>query len=200
MESPVYSPSYDAAESPSTAAKRSRRFTPEEDALIKDLVENKKISPWSEVAKYIPGRTGPQCRDRYNSYLYSSTSSKSWTAAEDKIIVDKYKEFGPRWVLISRFLPGRNGNSIKNRWHKALVKYHGISHNSVKQERRNKNDKFGVTSPGSPAPAEKSIEQAPVAELDNVTQSLINDVFSAFEVEVDSCDLFNNDFEMLTYF
>lgn len=124
-----------------------KRFTKEEDDLIKDLVENKKISPWSEVAKHLPGRNANQCRDRYNNYLYTKTKKDPWTHQEDLLIVEKYKEFGPRWVLISQFLPGRSGMNIKNRWHKALTKYHGIKHNESKLERRSKNIKWEKNEP-----------------------------------------------------
>ncbi|EAY05685.1 Myb-like DNA-binding domain containing protein [Trichomonas vaginalis G3] len=157
------------------------RFTPEEDAMIKDLVENKKISPWSEVAKYLPGRTGNQCRDRYNSYLYANTSSKSWTIEEDKMIVEKYKEFGPRWVLISKFIPGRNGNSIKNRWHKALVKYHGIKHNNVKQERRNKNLKYCLNCPATQPVNNEDINFL----IDQLVKNIPDD--SEMNIDLDSC-------------
>lgn len=120
---------------------KTRRFTPMEDALIKELVEVQKTRPWSKVAEYLPGRTGPQCRDRYNSALYQRSETRRWTQEEDDLLVQKYKEYGPRWVFISKFFKGRNGNSIKNSWYKSLCQYHNISHRSIKQIRRNKDIK-----------------------------------------------------------
>lgn len=134
---------------------KKRRFTQEEDALIKKLVEEKKYSSWEEVARHVPGRTGCQCRDRYNSYLFNEAkNTKRWTEEEDRLLVQKYKELGPHWVKISEFFNGRTGNQIKNRWHKSLVQYHGISHNSVKQERRSKKVKFQQSK--SPEPQENA--------------------------------------------
>lgn len=170
---------------------RNRRFKPEEDALIKDLVENKHISPWSAVAKHLPGRTGPQCRDRYNSYLYEDTISKKWSTREDEIIISKYREFGPRWVLISQFLPGRNGNSVKNRWHKSLVKYHGIKHKEVKIERRSKNLKHNKT-PTAESPISEEADVQPsmhVEELENLSNSVLSNVFTNFDSESDISEL-----------
>lgn len=135
----------EAAEKPKATAYK--RFTKEEDDLIRDLVEFQKVSPWTEVAKHLPGRTAAQCRDRYNGYLCQPILKKPWTPEEDELIIAKYKEFGPRWVMISQFLPGRSGTNIKNRWHKALVKYHGIEHNEIKQERRSKNIKWEKQEP-----------------------------------------------------
>lgn len=192
----MYASSFEQV-TPKVPQTKSRRFTPEEDALIKDLVENKKISPWSAVAQFLPGRTGPQCRDRYNSYLFENTSSKRWTPEEDKIIVEKYREFGPRWVMISQFLPGRNGNSIKNRWHKSLVKYHGISHKEVKQERRNKNLKYCIkkSQPENSFELMNDVE----AEIDELANTLVENVLSSFESESEASDMFNDCFEFNTF-
>ena len=121
---------------------KKRRFTPEEDDIIKRIVGSRQCPNWEEVAKYVPGRTSRQCRDRYNSYLFKEVKQRPWTIEEDTIIVEKYKLFGPKWVKISQFLNDRNGNQVKNRWHKGLVQYHGIEHGNIKQERRSKKVKW----------------------------------------------------------
>lgn len=126
--------------------RHSNRFTPQEDALLKELVKNKQNKTWKEIAQFLPGRTACQCRDRYNQYLFKDVVSKPWTVDEDRIIIEKYREFGPHWVKISQFLPGRSGNNVKNRWNSALLQYHGIEHNNVKQERRSKREKWETTS------------------------------------------------------
>lgn len=121
----------------------SNRFTPEEDALIKELVNNKQQhKTWKQIAEYLPGRTACQCRDRYNQYLFKKLSTEPWSPDEDKIIIEKFQLYGPKWVKISEFLPGRSGNNVKNRWNGALRKYHGIEHNITKQVRRSRYDKW----------------------------------------------------------
>ncbi|OHS97230.1 hypothetical protein TRFO_36583 [Tritrichomonas foetus] len=99
-----------------------KRFTLEEDALLKKLVLQEKISTWEEIATFMPGRNGRQCRDRFNNYLYTSISKNPWTDQEDDIIIKKYYEIGPHWTEISKFLVGRSGNNVKNRFHKHLIR------------------------------------------------------------------------------
>ena len=98
-----------------------QRFTPLEDMIIRNLAVNRQLS-WDDIAKQLPGRTGRQCRDRYNKYLTTFVVNREWTDEEDNIIIQKYKELGPRWTQIAQFLEGRNGNNVKNRWYKHLKK------------------------------------------------------------------------------
>lgn len=99
-----------------------KRFTPEEDSKLKELCNIPDLVNWEDVAKQMPGRTARQCRDRYNATLKNYIEKKPWTKEEDAIIIEKYKEIGPRWVTISTFLVGRSGNNVKNRWHKHINK------------------------------------------------------------------------------
>ncbi|KAK8841305.1 hypothetical protein M9Y10_027508 [Tritrichomonas musculus] len=99
-----------------------KRFTEEEDNLLKHVIQELHIHNWSEVARYLPGRTARQCRDRYNSYLFKEISNKPWTDEEDAIILSQYPIYGTHWVKISKFLVGRSGNNVKNRWYKYLSK------------------------------------------------------------------------------
>ena len=47
---------------------------------------------------------------------------KNWTKEEDQIIIEKYRQYGPRWTVISNFLDARSGNNVKNRWYKYILK------------------------------------------------------------------------------
>jgi hypothetical protein len=70
----------------------------------------------------MPNRTARQCRDRYKNYLLDSLVCDAWAPGEDAIIVEKFREIGPKWVEIAKYLNGRSGNHVKNRWHKHLSK------------------------------------------------------------------------------
>lgn len=105
-----------------TSSTLRKRFTIEEDNSLKHVVHDLGIRNWEDVAAYIPGRTARQCRDRYNNYLFKEISTSTFTPEEDAIILQKYSEIGPHWVAISKFLNGRSGNNVKNRWYKFLSK------------------------------------------------------------------------------
>ena len=101
---------------------RKQKFTKKEDAQLIRLVKKYGISNWEEVSRHMQRRTARQCRDRYNNYLCDDFKKGSWTENEDKLIISLYHKIGPHWLSISKSLPGRSGNDIKNRWHKTLVK------------------------------------------------------------------------------
>lgn len=101
-----------------------RKFTPEEDqALIYFVCKNGSYD-WKKISEYMPGRTAKQCRDRYCNYLSEKTINEPWKKEEDEILL-KYLSFvGPKWVEISKHIPGRSGSNVKNRWYKHLCKYY----------------------------------------------------------------------------
>jgi hypothetical protein len=59
----------------------------------------------------------------------------NWREDEDKIIFRLYREFGPKWTEMTKYLPERTENSIKNRFYstirKAKVKSSDESSNSA---------------------------------------------------------------------
>ncbi|OHT11201.1 Myb-like DNA-binding domain containing protein [Tritrichomonas foetus] len=128
---------------PNTARKR---FTEEEDDTLKDVVKTLGIHNWVEIAKKMPGRSAQQCRDRYNNYLFKEISTSAFTPEEDSIILQKYNDLGPHWVSISKFLVGRSGNNVKNRWYKFLAKLSTDSlQKPVMQTRKQTSDRLNNT-------------------------------------------------------
>jgi Myb-like DNA-binding protein FlbD len=160
------------------------RFTEEEDNLIRKLVEVDKLPSWDEVAKFVAGRTGRQCRDRYNGYLFGNqynvvTKNKRFTEAEDDLLIEKYKEFGPRWVKISEFIPGRTGCQLKNRWHKELRNRTNVEYTLTKQERRSKRKKYDMSDEKSASKSEYSVTS--------------EDIFSISSIIEENSSIFNED-------
>jgi hypothetical protein len=98
------------------------KFTPDEDLQLRSLVERFGTKNWEEIARMIPARSARQCRDRYKNYLTDTVIPTPWTPEEDKLLIEKFHQIGPKWVEIGKLLSGRSGNNVKNRWHKHLCK------------------------------------------------------------------------------
>lgn len=104
--------------SPSSQKQKRQKFTSEEDDIIIQLVGDNKFPNWNEIATHIKGRTGRQCRERYQHYLSPNLSCEPWTLQEDRIIFRLFKMYGSQWALIAQHFNGRRtNNSIKNRWY-----------------------------------------------------------------------------------
>lgn len=93
-----------------------KKFSPEEDEKLKNLVEKIGSKKWEIIAKEMPGRTGRQCRDRYQNYLIPGFFNGQWSQQEDELLLKKFIEFGSQWSKITPFFSNRSANALKNRW------------------------------------------------------------------------------------
>lgn len=93
----------------------------EDQMLIQLVLENGDDGKWSHIAKKMNiNRSGKQCRERYHNHLKPEIKKGNWTKEEDALIIELSNKIGNQWARISKFLPGRSDNAIKNRFHAIL--------------------------------------------------------------------------------
>ena len=71
---------------------------------------------WEQIAKEMPGRTGRQCRDRYQNYLIPGFFNGQWSKTEDDLLLKLYVQHGSQWSKMAQFFKNRSANALKNRW------------------------------------------------------------------------------------
>lgn len=99
-------------------------WTKEEDTLLLTLVHTMQWPmKWTVVSHSLPDRTGKQCRERYVNHLNPRLKSSDWTPLEDATIFHLYNTIGSHWAKMSKIIPGRTDNGIKNRFHNIRRQY-----------------------------------------------------------------------------
>eukprot|EP00924_Labyrinthula_sp_SR-Ha-C_P004523 snap_masked-scaffold_1-processed-gene-3.22-mRNA-1 protein AED:0.02 eAED:0.02 QI:0/-1/0/1/-1/1/1/0/353 len=96
--------------------KKRGAWSPEEDAMLIELVKKLDKSNWGDLAIHIEGRSAKQCRERWFFNLDPSIKKTEWTKAEDELLLSLQKAEGNCWARISTHLPGRTENAVKTRY------------------------------------------------------------------------------------
>jgi hypothetical protein len=106
------------AESPSKRKSGPKAWTKDEDVTLLRMFQQMQMPmKWSVVALSLPGRTGKQCRERYVNHLNPRLKVSEWNPIEDATIFHLYGTTGSHWSSMSKVIPGRTDNGIKNRFH-----------------------------------------------------------------------------------
>jgi hypothetical protein len=95
-------------------------WTIEEDRRLLDWVKIHGPSKWTACSEHIVGRSGKQCRERWNYTLNPKIVKGNWKIEEDFKIFIIFKIFGGKWSKIACFFQGRTENAIKNRFYSTL--------------------------------------------------------------------------------
>lgn len=93
-----------------------RKWTEEEDALLKAAVNRHDGKNWKVIADEVPGRNHVQCLQRWKKVLKPGLVKGHWTAEEDELLKKVVSEGYKNWGDVAAKIEGRTAKQCRERW------------------------------------------------------------------------------------
>lgn len=116
LENKNFSSSDNIEKASNPNSKKKKYWTLDEDEKLGALAKEFDCD-WKEISKYMPSRSIDQIIHRWTKRFDPCVKKNPWTPEEDNLLKATQEKFGNDWKQISKFLPGRLPNSIKNRYY-----------------------------------------------------------------------------------
>ncbi|CAA7025323.1 unnamed protein product [Microthlaspi erraticum] len=99
-------------------------WTAAEDETLAAYVREYGEGNWNAVQKKTwLARCGKSCRLRWANHLRPNLRKGSFTAEEERLIIQLHSQLGNKWSRMAAQLPGRTDNEIKNYWNTRLKRF-----------------------------------------------------------------------------
>lgn len=95
-------------------------WSSQEDKILLEWVQKYGATKWTECSKLIKGRCGKQCRERWVNILNPGVKKGNWSFEEQENIFQNLRIHFTSWSSMSKILPGRTENSIKNYFYSSI--------------------------------------------------------------------------------
>ncbi|KAM0021287.1 putative transcription factor MYB-HB-like family [Helianthus debilis subsp. tardiflorus] len=92
------------------------KWDPYEDKCLKVVVRLFGAKNWNKIAKFVPGRTQVQCRERWVNCLDPCLNMDEWTEEEDMKLKEAIEEHQYCWSRIAAAVPPRTDSQCRRRW------------------------------------------------------------------------------------
>ena len=95
-------------------------WTEEEDKLLNEKYDLYGAK-WAKIKEFFPNRTAKSLFNRWHiKNREHQRIIATWTPEEDSLIIEKLREFGPKWGKIATFFPQKNARVLREYWQKSL--------------------------------------------------------------------------------
>lgn len=92
------------------------KWSEEEDKILTQMINKHGLKNWQTVAHAIPGRSAPQCRQRWRYKIDSAINKEAWSEQEELRLIRAHQIYGTKWREMVKHFPGRTNGAIKEYW------------------------------------------------------------------------------------